>query len=137
RRRSRRTACCASARSRSEAWPGRLSTARPTRRAGRRPEAMDAEEIHHLLVQRFGDAIVGAALDAATPFAVVATHRLLEGATFCQHDPALALGTLMCLSGVDYPKETPPRLEVVYHLFSHFHFQTFALKVQLPRENPS
>ena len=98
---------------------------------------MDAEEIHHILVQRFGDAIVGATLDTATPFAVVAAHRLLEVATFLRHDHALAFDNLMCLSGVDYPKETPPRLEVVYHLFSHFHFQTFALKVHLPRENPT
>ena len=27
----------------------------------------------------------------------------------------------MCLSGVDYPKETPPRMEVVYHLYSYTH----------------
>ena len=27
----------------------------------------------------------------------------------------------MCLSAVDYPKETPPRFEVVYHLFSYTH----------------
>jgi NADH-quinone oxidoreductase subunit C len=42
----------------------------------------------------------------------------------------------MCLSVVDYPKETPPRLEVVYHLWSYEHAHGFVLKVHLPREDP-
>ena len=36
----------------------------------------------------------------------------------------------MCLAAADYPKETPPRLEVVYVLFSYTHKHTFALKVR-------
>jgi len=98
---------------------------------------MDAAAIHAALVQRFGERITGASLDAGSPFAIVATDAIAEVAAFCKVDPALALDNLMCLSAVDYPKETPPRMEVVYHLFSYRHLHTFALKVQLPRESPA
>jgi NADH-quinone oxidoreductase subunit C len=98
---------------------------------------MDAKAIHDALVARFGEKITSAALEAASPFAVVATDAIAEVTAFCKADPALAFDNLMCLSAVDYPKETPPRLEVVYHLFSYRHLHTFALKVQLPRENPA
>ena len=98
---------------------------------------MDAKAIHEALAARFGEAIVGATLEAASPFVVVAADKLLEVAAFCKADPALAFDNLMCLSGVDYPRETPPRMEVVYHLLSYRHLHTFALKVQLPRESPA
>ena len=98
---------------------------------------MDAKAIHEALVARFGDKVKGASLEAGSPFAVVATDAIAEVAAFCKADPALALDNLMCLSGVDYPKETPPRLEVVYHLFSYTHLHSFALKVHVPRENPA
>ncbi len=57
-------------------------------------------------------------------------------ASFCKAEKHLAFDNLMNLSGVDYPKETPPRMEVVYHLLSYTHGHTFALKVHLPREEP-
>ena len=98
---------------------------------------MDAQAIHAALVTRFGERITGSALEAGSPFAIVATDAIAEVAAFCKADPALALDNLMCLSGVDYPKETPPRMEVVYHLFSYRQLHTFALKVQVPRENPA
>ena len=98
---------------------------------------MDAKAINEALVARFGDKVKGASLEAGSPFAVVATDAIAEVAAFCKADPALALDNLMCLSGVDYPKETPPRLEVVYHLFSYTHLHSFALKVHVPRENPA
>ena len=98
---------------------------------------MDAKAIHEALVQKFEGAVASAALEAVTPFVVIAPPRLLEVAAFCKADPALALDNLMCLSAVDYPKETPPRMEVVYHLYSYRHLHTFALKVQLPRESPA
>ena len=82
-------------------------------------------------------AIAGADLAAVSPFAIVEPLAIAEVAAFCKADPALAFDNLMCLSGVDYPKETPPRMEVVYHLFSYRHRHTFALKVQLPRESPA
>jgi NADH-quinone oxidoreductase subunit C len=98
---------------------------------------MDAKAVHERLVSRFGDKITGANLEVPSPFAVVATDAIVEVATFCKSDPALAFDNLMCQSAVDYPKETPPRFEVVYHLLSYTHAHTFALKVHLPRENPA
>ena len=68
---------------------------------------------------------------------MVATDALVEVAEFLKSDSALAMDNLMCLSGADYPKEEPPRMEVVYHLYSYTHHHTFALKVHLPRENPA
>jgi NADH-quinone oxidoreductase subunit C len=66
---------------------------------------------------------------------VVATEAIAEVAAFCKEDPDLAFDNLMCLSGVDYPGEDPPRMEVVYHLLSYTHHHTFALKVHTPRES--
>jgi NADH-quinone oxidoreductase subunit C len=98
---------------------------------------MDAAGVHAALQARFGERITGADLAALSPFAIVEPLAIAEVAAFCKSEPALAFDNLMCLSGVDYPKETPPRLEVVYHLYSHRHKHTFALKVHLPRESPS
>jgi NADH-quinone oxidoreductase subunit C len=98
---------------------------------------MDSRAIHEKLVARFGDRITGADLEAASPFAVVATGAIAEVAAWCKAEPDLAFDNLMCLSGVDYPKADPPRMEVVYHLLSYTHHHTFALKVHVGRENPS
>ena len=98
---------------------------------------MDEKAIHEALVGQFGEKIVSADLEAASPSAVVATEAILDVAEFCKTDSALAMDNLMCLSGADYPKEEPPRMEVVYHLYSYTHHHTFALKVHLPRENPA
>lgn len=97
---------------------------------------MDAAGIHARLAARFGERITAFQADALQPFAVVAAEAIPEVAAFCKSEPELALDNLMCLSGVDYPKEAPPRMEVVYHLLSYAHAHTFVLKVQLPRENP-
>ena len=98
---------------------------------------MDAKAIHETLVARFGEKITSAGLEAASPFVVVAPDAIAEIAAFCKADPGLAFDNLMCLAGVDYPKEAPPRMEVVYHLFSYKHQHMFVLKVMLPRQDPS
>jgi NADH-quinone oxidoreductase subunit C len=98
---------------------------------------MEPQAIHEKLVARFGDKIVSADLEAASPFVVVATDAIAEVAAFCKEDADLALDNLMCLSGVDYPGEDPPRMEVVYHILSYTHHHTFALKVHAPRESPA
>ena len=97
---------------------------------------MDAKAVHERLVGRFGERITGAALEGPSPWAVVAPESIALVAGFCKSDPDLAFDNLTCLSAVDYPKETPPRMEVVYHLLSYTHGHTFALKVHLPREEP-
>ena len=97
---------------------------------------MDPKSIHERLVAAFGERITAVNLDVASPFAVVATDAIVEVATFCRNERDLSFDNLMCLSAVDYPKETPPRMEVVYHLLSYTHGHVFALKVHLPREEP-
>jgi NADH-quinone oxidoreductase subunit C len=98
---------------------------------------MDPKAVHERLTQKFGEKITGANLEAASPFAVVAVEAIVEVAAFCKADPDLAFDNLMCLAGVDFPKETPARMEVVYHLLSYRHGHTFTLKVHVPRESPA
>jgi NADH-quinone oxidoreductase subunit C len=96
---------------------------------------MDAKDIAARLAGQFGDKITATNVEVLQPFAVVTADALLEVATFCKTDPALALDNLMNLSGADYLKETPPRMEVVYHLYSYTHDHLFVLKVHTPRED--
>ena len=98
---------------------------------------MDAAGIHGRLTGKFGDRITAFQAEALQPWAVVAAEALDEVAAFCKLEPDLAFDNLMCLSAVDYNKETPPRFEIVYHLFSYEHRHAFVLKVMLPRENPA
>ncbi|HXB56359.1 MAG TPA: NADH-quinone oxidoreductase subunit C [Vicinamibacteria bacterium] len=98
---------------------------------------MDTKAVHERLTQKFGEKITGANLEVASPFAVVAVEAIEEVAAFCKADPDLAFDNLMCLAGVDFPKETPARMEVVYHLLSYPHGHTFSLKVHVPRESPA
>ena len=98
---------------------------------------MQAPEIHQRLSARFGERITAFQADALQPWAVVAPEAIAEVAAFCKSDPDPAFDNLMCLSAVDYPKETPPRMEVVYHLWSYAHAHLFVLKAMLPRESPS
>jgi NADH-quinone oxidoreductase subunit C len=95
---------------------------------------VDGAAIHQRLAERFGDALVAFQGEVPQPFAVVRADAVGEVAGFCKADPDLAFDNLMCLSAVDYPKEDPPRMEVVYHLFSYRHRHTFVLKVHTPRE---
>jgi NADH-quinone oxidoreductase subunit C len=97
---------------------------------------MDAPSIHQKLKDRFGDKVVSFEAEALQPWAVIAPDAIAEVAAFCKSDAELALDNLMCLSAVDQPKETPPRIEVVYHLFSYRQRHSFVLKVHLPREAP-
>ena len=97
---------------------------------------MEPKAVHERLAARFADKITAVNLEATSPFAVVASGSIVDVAAFCKADPDLSFDNLMCLSAADYPKETPPRMEVVYHLFSYRHTHKFALKVHLPREDP-
>jgi NADH-quinone oxidoreductase subunit C len=97
---------------------------------------MDAAAIHHRLKEQFGDAVVAFEAGAAQPWAVIAPESIARVGAYCKSDPGISLDNLMCLAVVDYPKETPPRMEVVYHLFSYKHRHMFVLKVHLPRESP-
>ena len=96
---------------------------------------MDPAGIHGRLSGQFGDRITAFQAEALQPWAVVAAGAIGEVAAFCKLEQDLAFDNLMCLSAVDYNKETPPRIEIVYHLFSYEHRHAFVLKVMLPREN--
>ena len=96
---------------------------------------MDAPAIHERLVGRFGEKVAAFQAEALQPWVVVATDAVAEVAAFCKSDPELSFDNLMCLSAVDYTKEAPPRMEVVYHLFSYRHRHRFVLKVHVPRED--
>lgn len=97
---------------------------------------MTPQEIHAALQARFGEAILSFDEKALDPWALVKPEAIAEVAAFVKAEPALGFDNLMCLSAVDWPKETPPRLDVVYHLYSYKHDHTFVLKVQVPRDNP-
>jgi NADH-quinone oxidoreductase subunit C len=95
---------------------------------------MDAAALHQRLAERFGDAVLSFQAEALQPWVLVRADAIGEVAAFCKADPDLGFDNLMCLSAVDYPKEDPPRMEVVYHLFSYRHRHRFVLKVHAPRE---
>jgi NADH-quinone oxidoreductase subunit C len=97
---------------------------------------MDAQGIADRLTARFGDKITAPSLEALQPSVVVAADAIAEVAAFVKDEADLSFDNLMCQGVVDFPKETPPRLEVVYHLYSYRHDHVFVLKVHVSREDP-
>ena len=97
---------------------------------------MDAATIHQRLAAKFEGRITAFQAETLQPWSVIEPAAVAEVAAFCKADPDLAFDNLMCLSVVDYPKETPPRMEVVYHLWSYTHAHGFVLKALVPREDP-
>ena len=97
---------------------------------------MEAQGIHDRLAAQFGERV--SAFEAATlqPWSVVAPESIAEVAAFAKSDPAVAFDNLMCLGAVDYPsiKESVPRMELVYHLWSYTHSHGHVLKLMLPRD---
>ncbi len=98
--------------------------------------ALAAADIHARLLARFGAQITAFDAAALQPCATVEAAALPAVATMLRHDPELQMDNLACLSAVDWPKDNPPRLDVVYHLFSYVHRHAFVLRVALPREDP-
>jgi NADH-quinone oxidoreductase subunit C len=96
---------------------------------------MDAKGILDKVTARFGEKIAASNVEVLQPFAVVTAEAVAEVCDFMKADPDLAMDNLMNLSAADYPKETPPRMEVVYHLYSYRHDHLFVLKAHVPRED--
>lgn len=103
---------------------------------------MKIEEIHQILSDKFGDAIVECHTEAIDPWIVVAADRIAEVGAFLKHDERLQFDHLNDLCGVDYletdekkKKKFPfePHLEVVYHLSSITLKHRMVVKVKLPR----
>ena len=97
---------------------------------------MDAQGLHDRLAAQFGDRVSAFTADTLQPWSVVAPEAIAEVAAFAKADPDLAFDNLMCLGAVDYPsiKESVPRMELVYHLYSYKHRHMHVLKVMLPRD---
>jgi len=93
---------------------------------------MTAEEIFHILQQKFGDAIVGSKLDVMQPWIQVAPRATKDICAFLCDDPSLNFDSLMCLSGVDYNNGT---FGVVYHLASTVLKHKIVLKVIVPKDD--
>lgn len=104
---------------------------------------MDLNEIHALMLEKFGEDAVGSEAHAAGDgWIQVAPDRLIEVATFLRDDERLRFDHLNDLCGCDYfePDEKKakkfdhePHVEVVYHLSSVSLKHRTKLKVVLPR----
>lgn len=104
---------------------------------------MNVEEIHKLLVERFGeDTITGINTEARDPWIEVAPAAIREVAEFLRDDSRLSFDHLNDLTAVDYCEPDPqkaarfnhePHLDVVYHLSSYANRHLLVVKVKLPR----
>lgn len=75
--------------------------------------------------------------EAKDPWIRIPGDRLLAAAGFLKGDPELDFDTLHCVSGVDWPADDPPAVEVVYHLTSLSRKHWIVLKTRVPREGGS
>ena len=104
---------------------------------------MNINEIHALLLEAFGESVVGAApKEAIDPWVEVAADSIVEVATFVKDHEALQFDHLNDLCGADYLEPDPkkakkfdhePHVEVVYQLSSIELKHRMKLKVILPR----
>ncbi len=95
---------------------------------------MTPQGIADKLTERFGGKVLEVKADALNPWVRVEAPSVAEIARYLRDDPALAFDSLMCLSGLDWPKTGTQ--EVVYHLYSFPHRHRIVLKAQVPREAP-
>ena len=104
---------------------------------------MNAEQLHTILVEEFGEeTVTGINTEATDPWVEIAPEAIREVARFLKDDDRLRFDHLTNLCGVDYLEPDPkkakkfehePHIEVVYHLYSYDHKQSAVLKVKLPR----
>ncbi len=104
---------------------------------------MNISEIHAVLLEEFGESVVGAApKDAIDPWIEVASSSIVAVGTFVRDHEQLRFDHLNDLCGVDYLEPDPkkakkfdhdPHVEVVYQLSSISHKHRLKLKVILPR----
>ncbi len=101
----------------------------------------DAEKLFPLLREKFADGIVEEILEGGDPFLVVKPEILVDLATHCRDDEALRFDLLSLISTVDYPPKEGDSgsgmIEVVYFLDSTVHKHRLAIKLRLPRDNPT
>lgn len=73
-------------------------------------------------------------VESGQPWITVSPDSIQVVATFLRDDSELLFDTLMCLSGVHYPKEE--MVGVTYHLHSTKYAHSLALKVKVPVNEP-
>ncbi len=96
---------------------------------------MTPGEIVQKITSRFSGGIV---LESKTdgvpePWVKVKADAVREIAEFLRDDPDLSFDYLMCISGMDYGKET---LGVVYNISSMPKKHRITLKVEVPKQTP-
>ena len=104
---------------------------------------MDIQGIHSILLERFGEAVVGnETFKAIDPWIQVAGSSIVEVCTFLRDDSRLQFNHLNDLCGVDYFEPDAkkaakfghePHVEVVYQLSSLTLRHQVKLKVIIPR----
>ncbi|HQX52654.1 MAG TPA: NADH-quinone oxidoreductase subunit C [Planctomycetaceae bacterium] len=104
---------------------------------------MDIQAIHSVLLEKFGESVVGTATHPAIdPWIQVTGSHIVEVAKFLRDDERLQFKYLNDLCGVDYLEPDPkkvakfghePHIEVVYQLTSLTLRHSVKLKVVVPR----
>ncbi len=102
---------------------------------------MTSQEIHAILVAKFGGQITGSNFENIDPWIEVAPEAISTVGHFLKSDPSLKFDALNNLSASDWfdadPKKQAklgdPRIEVIYHLYSYTHRHYVILKVKAPR----
>jgi NADH-quinone oxidoreductase subunit C len=94
---------------------------------------VESAEIHAVLKEEFGDAVVEENLEAKDPYLVVRGEGIAEICLFARDDPRLKFDLLSCLSSVDWKEH----FSVVYHLESTEHHHWLVLRADLPRDAAS
>jgi NADH-quinone oxidoreductase subunit C len=91
----------------------------------------EIHEITEILNNQFGDGAVSLEQgESGKPWLLTDADKLVDIAKYLRDDPEMQFNTLMCLSGIHYPKEE--ELAVAYHLHSTILRHSLALKVKVP-----
>lgn len=94
------------------------------------------EEIFEYLKEKFGEEGLSFATgEIGDSWIQVEAGMIKTVSKFLRDDPQMRFNTLMCLSGVHYPKEE--ELGVTYNLHSTEKNLTITLKVYVPMDNPN
>jgi NADH-quinone oxidoreductase subunit C len=92
------------------------------------------EELYGVLSDKFGKEVLELrGEEVVAPWIVVSAGQIRDVAKFLRDEPGLRFDSLMCLSGVHYPKENT--LGVTYHLFSTTEKHKLTLKVIMPEDD--
>jgi NADH-quinone oxidoreductase subunit C len=96
--------------------------------------ALSRPEIHAIVKEKLGDAVLEEHPEARDPYIVVRSDAFEDLAYFCRDDSRLRFDLLSSIAGVDYPERGV--IEVIYCLDSTPNKHWLIAKVLLPRDNP-